>query len=97
MAGRRVESNRNGMRKMVEIPDDAPDEHHRFGVLIGPPDLSGLGLPRDLEKRLNNALFDRGIITKKDAKPDALFGALQAVFKVDVTTLLDLYRGEGVK
>lgn len=84
--------NKAGLKYLVEIPGDAPDSHASMGRVIGPPDLSGLGLPKAVELRLNNALYDRKLLTRKDIKPMALFAALQSAYRVDETTLMNLYK-----
>lgn len=85
-----------GRKSKVRIPDDAPDSHAQFGVLIGPPDLSGLELPQELEVKLNNELYNRNLLTLRDvkARPQEVQYALQATLKVDVTRILNLYAGE---
>lgn len=90
---RRVEyKDKNGYKFLVEIPAGAAPEMAKHGVVIGPPDLSELGLPKAVEVRLNNALYDRRLFTRRDLKRDDLFAALQGAYRVDVTTLDNLYR-----
>jgi hypothetical protein len=86
----------NGMKYYVNIPNDAPDEHSAYGVRIGPPDLSKLNLPTQLEIALNNALFDRRLISLTDvrARPQEVYAALQSALRVDATTIMNLYEGE---
>ena len=81
-------------RKFVRlIPQDAPDTHAQYGVNVGPPSLAPLNLPKELEVRLNNQLYDRRILTAKDALrgKDQIFAALQAAFRVDIATISNLY------
>jgi len=75
------------------VPDDAPESTWEFGIPIGPPDLGDLGLPSSIEVRLNNELFNRGLITSRDVRKngDSVFGALQAVLKVDTGRIVQLY------
>lgn len=84
---------RAGRKFKVQLPDDAPDSHARYGIPVGPPDLSSLGLPRETEVRLNNQLYNRGILTKKEARRgrQEIFAALQAAFGVDTGRIIDLY------
>lgn len=90
-----VEITRNGgMKYKVLVPDDAPVENYKYGIIIGPPDLSGLNLPHEFEVRLNNELYNRGLITKKDivrSRDNVIFGALQAMLKVDTQRITELY------
>lgn len=84
-----------GRKFKVLIPKSSPDDHARFGIILGPPDLSLLGLPRDTEIRLNNQLYYRRVLTLRDAvgrKRDVL-AALQATFAVDVEKIVNQYRG----
>lgn len=83
----------DGRKFLVQIPDDAPDEHAMYGIIVGPPDLMTLGLPTEIEVRLNNQLFNRGLIRRRDARKDrgGLLGALMSVLKVDSQKILELY------
>lgn len=82
-----------GHKYKVLLPDDAPDSHAEFGVVIGPPDLSELGLPLELEVRLNNALFNRGLLTLQDVRRRRLelIAAWQSVLAVDANKIMELY------
>lgn len=88
-----VHTSIDGHKYKVLIPDDAPDDHSEFGVLVGPPDLSDLNLPLELEVRLNNALFNRGLLTKQDVRRRRLelVAAWQSVLSVDANRLMELY------
>lgn len=84
-----------GRKFLVEVPNDAPESHAKLGVRLGPPDLSELKLPLSLEVRLNNALFDRGLIRRGDVRrrlPE-LIAAWQSVLRVDASILMNLYEG----
>lgn len=82
-----------GRLSIREIPDDKPLAHARYGVLVGPPDLSSLNLPEEVEVRLNNELFNRGLLTLSDARrrPAELEAALKAALKLDVQALMAAY------
>jgi CRISPR/Cas system CMR-associated protein Cmr3 (group 5 of RAMP superfamily) len=84
-----------GRKYLVQIPENAPDSHAKLGVRVGPPDLSELKLPLTLEVRLNNALFDRGLIKLSDVRRRhaELIAVWQAVLRVDSTVLRNLYEG----
>lgn len=78
---------------MVRVPDDAePDEYVR-GIIIGPPDLSMLGLSQEIEDRLHHELFVRGFITKKDTlrKREEILAALQSALILTVDTIVEAY------
>lgn len=76
----------------VTLPDDSDDAE--FGIVVGPPDVDELNLPEELGTRLNNQLYERGIITKADAKRKRgeLIAVFQAALKTDAQRLYDLYR-----
>lgn len=86
-------TDRQGRKTLVEIPNDAPAENAAYGVRVGPPCLKDLNLPRDIEIRLHNQLYDRGLLGAKDVKgkTQEVFAALQAAFRVDTVTILNLY------
>lgn len=83
-----------GRKWRVALPDQLPDSEASVGLHIGPPSLEPLGLPEEIEIRLHNQLFARGIITLADAqrKKRDIFGALQATFKVDIMRIFQLYK-----
>jgi hypothetical protein len=76
------------------VPDDAPKNLWNAGIIIGPPDLSGLELPPIIEVRLHNELFNRGLITELDVRKRAseVFAALQSALRVDSTRVLEAYQ-----
>jgi hypothetical protein len=80
---------------LVELPDNAPEEHAEMGAIVGPPDLSGLGLPLEMEVRLNNSLYARGLFTSRDIrrKRGELLAVWQSVLQTDVVKLANLYEG----
>lgn len=86
-----------GRKFSVELPDNAPPEHAKFGVLLGPPDLSSLGLPLDLEVRLNNALHARGLLALRDLRRrrGELLAVWQSVLSTDIARLTSLYANNG--
>lgn len=79
----------------VSVPDDEPEENYSRGLIIGPPDISRLGLPEEIEARLHHELFVRQVITRKDAlkKRNEIYAALQAAFSLDVDRILECYDG----
>lgn len=82
-----------GRKFLVGVPDDAPDEHARYGLIIGPPDLSDLKLPLDMEVRLNNALYARKLLTRADVRrrKQELLAVWQSVLQVDAGLLAAVY------
>lgn len=74
---------------VVAVPEGETDL--AMGIPIGPPDLSGLNLPLNIEVRLHNQLWSRGLITAKDIRgPNGsreVFAALQSALKVDVASV----------
>ncbi len=82
----------DGLRWRVLVPK-SDREHTERGIVIGPPDLTSLGLPDDIHKVLHNALYNRGIIRARDVRrrmPD-VFAALQSAYRVDATMIANAY------
>lgn len=75
------------------IPAHAPDTDAIMGIEIGPPDLAALGLPLEIERRLNHQLFARGLFTAADVRrrPDSVIAALMAAYKADANKVMELY------
>lgn len=81
----------DGRKFLVLMPDNMPESQISKGVRLGPPDLSFLHLPIDVEIRLNNQLFARGIIETPNLAE--INNALHAALKVDAQAIAALYRG----
>lgn len=79
-------------RQWITLVPAGQEENAAIGIPLGPPDTRILGLPEETDIRLNNQLFRRGLITKRDIRGQDLFAALQAVLRVDMVTLVNLYR-----
>lgn len=77
----------------VQLPDDVPDSDASMGLRLGPPSLAPLELPLETEVRLHNQLFARRIFTVTEANANRLdiFAALQAAFRVDTDSVVQLY------
>ncbi len=77
----------------VLVPQGQEDEAH-MGIPLGPPDLSSLGLPLEVEVRLHNQLFNRGLFTLRDVRrgPRDIFAAIQAAYRADVAAVTGLYQ-----
>jgi len=89
----------DGRYRAVLLPELEPDEFAELrGIPIGPPDLSELGLPTDLEIRLNNELYHRGIIDAKSAikNRQEIVYALQSVLKLDAERIIGVYLGRSL-
>lgn len=82
-----------GRQYVTLIPEDAPDSDASIGVPVGPPSLSPLGLPKDIEIQLHNELFHRGLITATDVKrrQQDVISALQSALKVAAQEIILLY------
>lgn len=86
----------DGRRWAVLVPPGHEDEA-ALGIVLGPPDLSELGLSVAAHTRLHNELFDRGLITAEDVRGKAhlVFGAIQAAYKADTAAVIRLYQQQG--
>ena len=85
-----------GRLKVSLLPAKALDIEAPNGIPVGPPNLEKLGLPRDIEIRLNNELFHRNIFTAQDATKhrSEVIAALMASLKVDAGKVVDAYIGK---
>lgn len=85
-----------GRRWRTLVPEGAPDADASLGIPAGPPDLSSLGLPEDIEVRLHNALFERRLFDWTDVRKHGgdVTVAMQSALKLDVQRILLLYRGD---
>ena len=75
------------------LPDDIPEEDAFLGIPLGPPPLEVLGLPEEIEVRLHNELFSRGLFTPADVKRriNDVVASLQAALRVDAGLIIGLY------
>jgi hypothetical protein len=91
-----TESDGYGRRWLVLLPVDAEDAQVSHGIRLGPPDLSPLNLPIEVEIRLNGQLYDRGLIRQRDyeRRLQEVAYALQAAFRVDATRIAALFAPE---
>lgn len=84
-----------GRKWLRGLPDGVPDTQAVIGVPIGPPPLAALGLPLQIEVRLHNQLYARGLYTEREARsklPD-LQSAISSALRVDANELLKVYQG----
>lgn len=86
----------SGRAWRVRVPDDCPVDRYHEGIPIGPPALTRLELPEEVEVRLHNQLHGRRLFTRRDVmrRPQDVFGALQATFRVDMQRIQLLYLEE---
>lgn len=72
----------------------SPDEQQGAYIIIGPPEnlVDELGLSEPLATRLHNILYERGILTAKDAtQRNAVLGALQEALQVDAQKIVETF------
>lgn len=84
-------ANIGGRSYYVLVPD--AETNVARGIVTGPPDLSELNLPPDVEATLHQELFGRGIKNKRIAvkRRQAIYEALQASFAVCVDKVVECY------
>lgn len=72
------------------IPLNAPDSDAVYGIVIGPPPLAALELPHEIEVRLNNEFYHRGLLTERDLRKRRLdaAAAVMAACRLDIDRLL---------
>lgn len=95
---RRVEyKDEEGRLSLRLVPADSPDSEAAAGVLIGPPPLTALNLPLEIEVRLQNELYHRGLLTERDLRRrrnDAA-AAVMAACRLDVDSILAVWLRTG--
>jgi len=87
----------DGRKRVVLLPEEySEDQAEAIGIPVGPPRLDELGLPLELEVRLNNELYNRGILEPNDAlrKRADIMGAIQSALKIDTDIIVTLYIGK---
>lgn len=90
-----VDIEKLGKKYRVQVPDEAAEELWQYGIVLGPPDLSSLGLPPSIEVRLHNELHVRGLITREDLarrSPADIVAAIQSALKLDAQGVIALYQ-----
>lgn len=98
MALRNIEfTDTDGRHWLKGLPPGVPDARAPAGVPIGPPSLEALGLPKEIEIRLHNQLYERGIFSERDARQrlQDIHSALMAALRVDAHRILAIYQGQG--
>lgn len=83
----------DGRKYWIRLPDGATPDEYKYGLRIGPPDISDLHLPHHIEVRLHNELYARRLFHFSDVrhKRQDLMGALMATLRVDTERLLEMY------
>jgi len=86
-----------GRKTLMNVPNGAPEKTWDQGILIGPPDLSSLGLGEEITIRLHNELFHRGIIRRQDARSrrSDVHAALMAALRVDAERIIATFEENG--
>lgn len=83
----------SGRKTVHVVPDGAPSTTWTAGVVLGPPDLTTLGLSEEVTTKLHNELFNRGIIRRNDARmarPE-VHAALMSALRIDADRIISLY------
>lgn len=85
----------DGRKFLRGLPEGVPDTQVAIGVPLGPPSLRELGLPLDIEVRLHNQLYARGLLTESDVRQriGEVRSAVSAAFQTDVQRILLIYQG----
>lgn len=80
--------------RMFRVLVEEGEEDLSQGIIVGPPFLTELQLPRNLEVRLHNELFVRGLFTMRDVlrKGNEVDAALRSALRLDVQTIIGVYR-----
>lgn len=83
----------DGRMWAVLVPEGDEDKAN-MGIVVGPPDLAELDLPKEVEIRLHNQLFQRRLLTAQHlrGRGQEIYAALQAAYRVDLARLTSLYR-----
>ena len=87
----------DGRATIMKVPDGAPEKMWGAGILVGPPDLTPLGLSKEVTTKLHNELFNRGIIDRASARRSRpeVHAALMAALRIDAERIIDLYEETG--
>ncbi len=81
----------DGYMWRVRVPAGAEDLS--MGIVIGPPDLTTLGLPPATQRALHNQLWSRGLLTPSDLRGRMMevHAALRSAYKADAHAVTALY------
>lgn len=86
---------------LVEYTDDWGRKFLVYGessgssMIYGPVPLDALELPQDVNVRLHNELFNRGLLTADDVRrrPNDVLAALQIALRVNVQQIQNIFVG----
>jgi hypothetical protein len=83
----------HGLRWRSLIPDDAQDSSAPFYTPLGPPDLSGLGLPSHIHAALHNELHRRQLWTWEELRHnrEALNAAISLSLGMTTEAVIGVY------
>ncbi len=90
----------NGSIQIREVPDEASPEQYKYGIVIGPPDLSGLSLTNKQIKQLSSELALRGFGDYSDTqgRRSELLDVIRTVVgrrdKIVLKHILEIYQAE---
>jgi hypothetical protein len=86
-----------GRKTNYIVPDGAPKSTWSQGILMGPPDLSELGLPEEVAIKLHNELFNRGLVSKRDIRQrrQDIMMSFAAAMRFEVERIIQLYEETG--
>lgn len=59
---------KQGVRQIREVPEGTEPERYQFGIVVGPPDLSELDLPKGKLEQLTELLVEQGFGDYQDTK-----------------------------
>ncbi len=87
-----IHEDSDGRLSVVLVPEGRESESER-GILVGPPDLSPLNLPEDIEIALQNQLVNRNLLTQQSlrGRGHEVVAALQSALKVSANRVMQLY------
>lgn len=80
----------NGVGQIREVPEDADPKTYKWGILVGPPDMSELALPARKIKELVKALALAGFGNYRDTqgRRSEMFGIISKVTEKRDKTIL---------
>lgn len=84
-----------GFAYLVRVPAGVPERDYKLGIRLGPPDLSGVGLPKEQEIRLRNALVEAQMVNAETIRGSAskLFQVVHNTFpKSDARAIVRLIK-----
>lgn len=80
-----VYTDSEGFKRVVEVPNETWDESQfRYGLRVGPPDLTPLGLNKDVTRLLSNALCDATLVdlSTLNGRRNILYDVVKQVLQI---------------